>query len=297
MIDVSIIVPVFNAAETLQACLEALLQQDIRPARYELIVVDNNSSDASVEIARRYQSVRVLMEPRQSAYAARNRGLRAATGRFIAFTDADCVPRSDWLARLRERMNEPHTLVVMGRDRPGGRSKGVRLLGEYDHYKEIFVMAHTDPAVYYGHTNNLMARRELFEHMGLFDERPRGADVVFVQRVLASYGTVAVQYEPSAVVDHLELNSTRIYFRKAFIYGRSARAYCCIVPARPLHTKERLRIFSKTVHSCGLSKIETGLLFGLLIIGVVAYGLGWLLTVPHPTASDIAGADSQKAQT
>jgi glycosyltransferase involved in cell wall biosynthesis len=296
LIGVSIIVPVFNAADTLGACLESLVQQDIRPEGYEVIVVDNNSSDGSMGIARRYQSVRVLRERRQSAYAARNRGLRAATGRFIAFTDADCVARRDWLVRLRERINEPHTFVVMGRDRPAGRSKAIRLLAEYDHYKEMFVMAHTDPAVYYGHTNNLMARREVFEHVGLFDERPRGADVILVQRVVASYGSSAVQYEPSAVVDHLELSSSRVYFKKAFIYGGSARAYCRIVPARPLHMKERLRIFSTTARAAALSKTEAGHLFVLLIIGVLAYGLGWLLAVTNVTPSNRPRPDS-KAQT
>jgi hypothetical protein len=194
-------------------------------------------------------------------------------------------------------MNEPHTMVVTGRDRPAGRSAAVRLLGEYDHCKEMFVMAHKDPAVYYSHTNNLMARREAFDRVGLFDERPRGADVVFVQRVLACYGTAAVQYEPSAVVEHLELSSARVYFKKSFIYGRSARGYCRIVPARPLYIKERLRIFSTTVYSCGLSKFEAAFLLGLLVIGVVAYGLGWLLVVPNATASKILGSDSQKART
>jgi glycosyltransferase involved in cell wall biosynthesis len=274
--EISIIVPFFNVAPSLGRCLEALLQQDDPACDYEVIAVDNNSSDGSLALARRYPAVRVLSESRQSSYAARNCGLRAAAGRLLAFTDPDCVPRRDWLRRLTEAMTAPEAMVAMGRDRPSGRSRLVRLLGEYDHFKEFFVMASMDPSIYYGHTNNLMTRREVFERVGLFEEWPRGADVVFVHRVLALYGTGAVRYEPEAVVDHLEIDAARIYFRKAFVYGQSARRYARVIPARPLRNTERIRIFRDTVRGSRLSATDTGLLLVLLIVGVGFYYLGWL---------------------
>ena len=200
MTEISIIVPVFNAAATLGDCLDALLRQDVPAASYEVIVVDNNSMDDSMAVARKRSTVRLLSETRQSAYAARNRGIRAATGNLIVFTDADCVPKSNWLSRLRERLADLRVMVVMGRDLPGGTTAAIRLLGNYDHFKEIFVLSSEDPTIYYGHTNNLMTRREVFDRVGIFDERPRGADTIFVQRVLEHYGTEAVLYQPDAVV-------------------------------------------------------------------------------------------------
>ena len=76
MTEVSIIVPVFNAAASLGDCLDALLRQDVPAASYEVIVVDNNSTDDSMAVARQRPTVRLLSETRQSAYAARNRGIR-----------------------------------------------------------------------------------------------------------------------------------------------------------------------------------------------------------------------------
>jgi glycosyltransferase involved in cell wall biosynthesis len=280
---VSVIVPFFNAARSLEPCLAGLLQQDEPEGGYEVLAVDNNSTDGSAALARGYPAVRLLSEPRQGAYAARNRGLLAAKGRLIAFTDPDCVPRRDWLRRLTEAMADPRAMVVMGRDRPAGPSLPVRLLGEYDHLKEAFVLASPDPTVYYGHTNNLMARRGLFGHLGLFDERRRGADVIFVHRALALYGTQAVRYAPDAVVDHLEIRSARVYFQKAFIYGRSGRRYTRLVRARPLRNGERWQVFRHTVRCGRLPALQAGLLFALLALGVGFYYLGWLSAAPQLT--------------
>jgi glycosyltransferase involved in cell wall biosynthesis len=276
VIDVSIIIPVFNAERSLGACLDGINRQDLRACRYEVIVVDNNSTDASMSIARRHPAVRLLTEPRQSAYAARNRGLSVAKGQWIVFTDPDCVPRQDWLRRLTERMADSRAQVVMGRDRPAGRSTAVRLLGEYDHCKETFVMGSSEAAIYYGHTNNLIARREAFDEVGSFDEGARGSDVIFVQKVLQRHGTQAVQYQPDAVVDHLEIQSAGVYFRKAFIYGRSGYRYSSIVTTRPLRTAERMHIFQDTIAASSLSPTETGYLFALLVAGVACYEAGWL---------------------
>jgi glycosyltransferase involved in cell wall biosynthesis len=277
MTGISVIVPVFNQARRLGDCLDALLQQNIGAGGFVVIVVDNRSSDDSMAVARQRPAVRLLSEPSRGAYAARNRGIRAAQGALVAFTDADCIAREDWLSRLQERLvKAPEAMVVMGRDIPTGPSNAIRLLGLYDHYKEIFALSSDDPTVYYGHTNCMMTRRDLFDQLGFFDPRPRGADVIFVQRVLARHGTRAVQYEPDAVVNHMEVRSAPVYFKKAFVYGRSARAYRRVVPARPLRNRERWQIFRNIVRGCKLPAFEQGYLLILLAIGVAAYGLGWL---------------------
>ena len=297
MTAISVIVPVFNQAGRLGDCLDALLQQDVPAGSFEVIVVDNGSGDESMAVARQRPAVRLLAEPRRSAYAARNRGIRAARGSLIAFTDADCIPRPDWLSRLRERLvDAPEAMVVMGRDIPTGPSSAIRLLGLYDHYKEIFALSSEDPTVYYGHTNCMMARRELFDQLGFLDERPRGADVIFVQHVLRRHGTRAVQYVPAAVVRHMEVSSAPVYFKKAFIYGRSARSYRQVVPARPLRNRERLLIFRNVVRDGKLSAPEQGYLLMLLALGVAAYGLGWLSLWRGPVSPDSPTSNSHETE-
>jgi len=272
---ISIIIPVFNAASTLGDCIDAVLQQDLPADDFEVIVVDNSSTDDSITIAQR-RGVKVLSEHRKSAYAARNLGLSEATSDLIAFTDADCIARKDWLRILRDQLADPEVMVVMGRDIPTGSSTAVRLLGDYDHFKEQFVMSSEDSDVYYGHTNNLMTRRRVFEETGSFYPIPRGADVVFVQRVLERYGTQAVRYQPDAIVEHTEIRTALDYFRKAFIYGRSARRYRRVVPARPLYNSERFSVLGKLLKGSDLSFIEVTYLLLLLMTGVSTYRIGWL---------------------
>jgi glycosyltransferase involved in cell wall biosynthesis len=106
MTVISVIIPMYNAAATVEACLEALSQQSVGRECYEVVVVDNNSTDESGAIVKRYPVV-LLHEGRQGAYAARNRALQVAEGPLIAFTDPDCVPHPDWLRRLIEAMEDP----------------------------------------------------------------------------------------------------------------------------------------------------------------------------------------------
>jgi hypothetical protein len=185
--------------------------------------------------------------------------------------------------------------VVMGRDRPAGRTTAVRLLGEYDHHKEAFVLGSTEPAIYYGHTNNMAARRDAFAAVGAFDEGARGSDVIFVHRVLARWGIGAVQYVPDAVVDHLEIDRAAVYFRKAYLYGKSANRYASIVPARPLRNGERLRIFARTVAASSLSWRESAYLLALLVAGVVSYEAGWFAAASRARNDAARGKSSVPA--
>lgn len=98
---VSVIIPVFNDADRLTLCLEAIAQQTYAQSRYEVIVVDNGSDhpDLVKDVVARYENTVFASEPTPGSYAARNRGLTLAKGEVLAFTDADCIPAPDWLER------------------------------------------------------------------------------------------------------------------------------------------------------------------------------------------------------
>ncbi len=96
----SVIIPVLNDVDRLRLCLAALDSQTYPKERFEVIVVDNGSAvdprDALPVNAPPTQ-VFVLREEQPGSYAARNRGIAMAHGEVLAFTDADCVPRPDWI--------------------------------------------------------------------------------------------------------------------------------------------------------------------------------------------------------
>src|SRR5579872_6782990 len=112
--DFSIVVPFYNAERFIDRCARALLAQTIPAERYEILMVDNNSTDSSAEIVRRFDRIRFLHEPEQGSYASRNKGIREAQGAIAAFTDPDCEPREDWLEQIGRALESPEISLVLG---------------------------------------------------------------------------------------------------------------------------------------------------------------------------------------
>ena len=270
-VDVSIIVPFFNAEPYIERCIHGLLAQEFDPARYEVLMVDNNSTDRSAEIVRHHPRVRLLREGKQGAYAARNRGLAEARGQLVVFTDPDCVPERAWLRLLLAPFADPAVQVVNGRTTPASSSRLLTLLAAYEHHRDSYIFESSDPTLYFGHTNNLGTRREVIEGQGRFLERARGADAIFVRQVVDRFGCAAARYVPEARVLHLEIDSLAAYFRKIPIYRVSRDNYSRVAFKRAPGMRERLRILRRAVASGDIPLHGLVPAFVLLAAGV-AYG-------------------------
>src|SRR5262245_13302207 len=122
---VSVIVPVRDGAETIGTCLDALCALDYPERVHEVIVVDNRSTDRTRQIVAGYPVRLVEERAVQSSYAARNRGVVAATGDVLAFTDADCVPDRAWLRALVWPLSAPNVGGVAGAIEPFARDSVV----------------------------------------------------------------------------------------------------------------------------------------------------------------------------
>jgi glycosyltransferase involved in cell wall biosynthesis len=283
-IDISVVVPVYNSQEYLEQCLRALLNQSYPRERYEIIMVDNNSSDGSAAILRKHQGIRLVAEPKQGAYAARNRGVAVCRGKLIAFTDADCAVATDWLQHLVAAFQSQEVKLVQGRRLYAVSSPTLSMLESYDRERADLTFSGAAREIYFGYTNNMAVRCEVFERCGPFVEVARGADSLFVHGVLAEYSPNAVCFVPGAQIRHLEITSVRQWLRKRFVYGSSfqrnyeSRKSCF----RLLSKAESLAILRNTIRREGLSLPRASLLIALLWAGGVFYKLGRIWSRARP---------------
>jgi glycosyltransferase involved in cell wall biosynthesis len=111
---VSVIIPVFNDAERLKTCLEALDRQTYPKDFYEVIVVDNGSDDNVEDAVNQFTQAKMATETTPGSYVARNKGLSLAKGEIIGFTDADCVPASDWIEKGVANLNQVSNCGIVG---------------------------------------------------------------------------------------------------------------------------------------------------------------------------------------
>jgi glycosyltransferase involved in cell wall biosynthesis len=110
----SIIIPAHNEADILSETLASLRRLGTPKRDFEIVVVDNNSSDATAQVARENGADKVIFEKEQGTNLAREAGRRAASGEIMVFLDADSTPPIDWLSRIEEELSVPGVVAVSG---------------------------------------------------------------------------------------------------------------------------------------------------------------------------------------
>lgn len=236
---VSVIIAAYNAAATLPECLAALHRQKLPPhIALEIIVSDDGSTDATVDVARTAGAICVLRAdapaapvgpepewliwrpagaaPSSGPGAARNRGVAVSTGEIILFTDADCAPTPDWVATLLTAFDDPQVAGV----------KGTYLTRQKDLLARFVQLEYADK---YHH----MARREWIDFVDAYSAGYRRA--VFVENGGFETGMMGnedhelsfrlaekgyrLKFVPQAAVFHQHLTSIQRYLRRKFTIG------------------------------------------------------------------------------
>lgn len=237
---ISVVVPFYNSQRTIGACIESLLAQEDVGAAYEILLIDNRSSDASATIAGKYSQLLLLDEPTPGAYAARNTGIRQARAPIIALTDADCVVDPDWLRSILDGMADPHTAILIGHCRyPARASIALRLLGAYENAKAEYLLGRCSPAHHFAYANNMAVRASVFEELGPFEQWPRAADSELVHRMAARRPDLALRYRDSMRITHLEFVRGRDRAQRLNLY-KSTNSN--IPTFRELSFGQRLRV-------------------------------------------------------
>jgi glycosyltransferase involved in cell wall biosynthesis len=274
---ISVIVPVFNASTWIERCIHGLLNQEYDASRFEIILVDNNSSDDSKSLIRRHQRVRLLEESVQSSYAARNRGARESSGELLAFTDADCVPAPNWLSAIASAMRNERTQAVLGSRTPGAGSMPVRLIAAYEDARVRYIIENHRQRSYFAFTSNMAIRRSAFERFGPFETVARGADTLFLLRLATGAGPEAAEWKAEMRVQHLEFQSAWTYLKKSFIYARARKRTKHLGQCESLTNAECLHIFRNVCR--GRPPREIMALAFLLSTGRITWMAGSLLWI------------------
>ena len=216
MTTFSVVIPCLNGEATLSRQLASLLRS-AGPALLEILVADNGSTDRSADIVAQFQlrdsRIRMIDASfRRGINIARNAGIRAASGEFILFVDADDSVDPGWFPAVERAVTQNVTLFGGGVERIDGAGRVVSI--ETGSYTTLWDMPWPIGA-------NCGARRSTLLELGLFDEELRGGGDetdFFWRATLAGHRLTVV---PEAVVHYRLRPSMYGAFRQHYSYGRS----------------------------------------------------------------------------
>ncbi len=275
--EISVIVPFHNSEPYIERCVKGLVEQDYSPCSYEILLIDNNSTDRSAEIVKRYPRINLLQESKQGAYAARNHGVAVSRGKLLAFTDADCVPAPNWLSQLAAPFAEPEVGLVQGGRVFGSATPTLSMLAAYEGETHAYIFSGAVKGAVFGYTNNMGVRREVFDRCGPFLETARGADSIFVDKVVRTLSHQVLRYAAKACVQHLEITTVRQWLQKKVLYGRSFQRHRSQRPSHRAPTPRELSaIFRRTIQKEHYSVAQAGLLFAVIWFGSLSFRYGRL---------------------
>lgn len=172
----SIIVPVYNVEPYLEKCLDSLLDQNIDKSQYEILVLNDGSTDKSLEIvhkyADKYSNIQEFSHPNKGLSGTRNVGLKNATGDYVWFVDSDDWIEKDCLKGIIEKLKDnPEVLSFSGMIPEGNR------IGKADFYDErvkdledLFYYGMTDPVQFYIYNRQFLISNNFYFKEGIKHE-------------------------------------------------------------------------------------------------------------------------------
>lgn len=215
--SISIIIPTFNGASRIGSCLDALLRQ-VKDFDSEIIVVDDGSSDSTVDVVRTYPKVRLISQRNSGPAAARNRGAAEAKGSVIVFTDDDCVPTPRWLSAMIKPFDDPDIIGVKGAYRTRQKALVARFV-QLD-YEDRYRMMATLPYIDFVDTYSAAFRRDRFLELNGYDATfpVACAEDAELSYRMSERGWKMV-FAPEAVVYHTHPDTLWGYLRKKYKFA------------------------------------------------------------------------------
>ena len=215
---ISVIVCTRNGAPTLRPCLEALETQTY--PNYEVLVIDDGSTDATAQIAKSFPNVRCISQEPAGLSVARNRGAHEASGEILAYTDDDCIPHPDWLLRLSFAYEDAEWVAAGGPNIPPPPRTPMEALVASAPGAPTHVLIQDEEAEHLPGCN-LSIRKSALLSIGGFhpDFTTAGDDVDICWRLREAGGKL--RFIPGAMVWHHRRFTARAYLRQQTGYGKA----------------------------------------------------------------------------
>jgi len=223
-IDISIIIPSYNRKELLEGTLESLFAQDYSKEALEIIVVDDGSTDGTVELLEELKNtnpgLRYFVQKHKGPASARNLGIAASFGDIVGFIDDDCVVAADW-ARLMAQGHKsyPGIAAIGGRTIAPGEKTSL-IVSQFLSTSCCEISQNGKKEVIFFPTCNVSFKRRSFaKHQ--FNESfplPGGEDLEFFWRLFKDGYRFAWNNEIKVI--HFRSTSLRSFLKQAYIYGK-----------------------------------------------------------------------------
>lgn len=183
---VSVVIPALNCAMEVADCVAALRRQDYPADRFEILIIDNGSTDDTLERIRA-SGVRALRRPERGRSRALNEGLRHANGEIICTTDISCRPEPGWISTIVESFQDPAVGCVAGEIKmlPGPDNAAIRYQERSGYMSPMSALQRQQlPFMPFADGANASFRRSVFDQIGGFEENfIKGADVEICYRL------------------------------------------------------------------------------------------------------------------
>ncbi|MBE9199587.1 MULTISPECIES: glycosyltransferase [unclassified Nodularia (in: cyanobacteria)] len=216
--QVSVIVCAYNAERTMESCLASL--EKLNYPNYEVIVVNDGSTDRTLEICQKYPHIKLICQPNYGLSIARNVGLEAATGEIIAYTDSDCYADPDWLTYLVITFQSTGLSAVGGPNFQPPEDSLIPSCVAVSPGCPTHVLLGDDTAEHIAGCNMAFLKKALQEING-FDPQFRAAgDDIDVCWRLQDQG-YTIGFSPAAIVWHYRRNTVKDYLKQQRGYGKA----------------------------------------------------------------------------
>lgn len=196
---ISVIIPAYNEEKYIKDCLDSLLNQDVKKSLYEIIVVDNTSTDKTAQIVKKYPT-KLISEKHKGVAFARNTGTKAARGEILAFTDADCTVPTNWLSNFMIHFESDPKLDAIG---------GVFAFSDGNRILKILALK-TQRFTWHLAGGNMAIRKKSLERIGGFEKGVNAGEDVLITLKLQKTGKYIIDQK------NVMLTSSR-RFQKDFL--------------------------------------------------------------------------------